>query len=53
MRAIGRALALGIGDYYNTLLEAPYMIESIGKGRTVNLKYPFIYPPNAKDELKE
>ncbi len=53
MKAIGRALALGINDYCNPLFKTPYPIESIGKNRSVNLKYPFMYPPDDSDELKE
>lgn len=51
MREMGKSLALGIRDYF----DIPAIFDrSLYEGsKPGNLKFPELYPPNAKDELKE
>lgn len=51
MRAMGKALAFGIDQYFNIpVTKTPYAIR---EKRAGNLQYPELYPPDAIDELKE
>ena len=53
LRKLGKDLALGIRDYY--LYDRTFkFVDWAAQGKKpMNLKYPELYPPKAKDELKE
>ncbi len=51
MREMGKSLALGIRDYFNLPVSNSRTL--FLNTKPVNLKYPELYPPEAKDELKE
>ena len=53
MRTIGRAIAMGIADYFNPAFTLPFANGSTEKGKMVPLKYPNLYPPAAADENKK
>ncbi len=53
MRAMGVHVALGIRDYFNGKSGSNEFIKWANTASEGILKYPHLYPPRAKDELKE
>ena len=54
IRSLGASLAASIPDYYSTpAVTAKSMVRQTAQSATPrSLKYPELYPPTAKDELK-
>lgn len=50
LRILGSATAQGIRDYFTLPAQSPYLTSNY---KSIPLKYPELYPPNAADENKE